>query len=102
MKKLLLVCMCVLAFAACKQEKAKGHDPAMAQQRDSLNQIIAQKENELNDMMGTMNEIEEGFREINEAQNRVNLAKGGEEATVPSASRRTSSSSNPPCGRTGN
>ena len=78
MKKLLLVCMCVVAFAACKQEKAKGPDPAMAQQRDSLNQIIAQKENELNDMMGTMNEIEEGFREINEAQNRVNLAKGGE------------------------
>ncbi len=78
MKKLLLICMCVMAFVACKQEKAKGIDPAMAQQRDSLNQIIAQKENELNDMMGTMNEIEEGFREINEAQNRVNLAKGGE------------------------
>lgn len=78
MKKLLLICMCVMAFAACKQEKSKGVDPAMAQQRDSLNQIIAQKENELNDMMGTMNEIEEGFREINEAQNRVNIAKGGE------------------------
>ena len=78
MKKLLLICMCVMAFAACKQEKSKGIDPAMVQQRDSLNQIIAQKENELNDMMGTMNEIEEGFREINEAQNRVNLAKGGE------------------------
>ncbi len=78
MKKLLLICMCVMAFAACKQEKSKGIDSAMVQQRDSLNQIIAQKENELNDMMGTMNEIEEGFREINEAQNRVNLAKGGE------------------------
>lgn len=78
MKKLLFICMCAMSLVACKQDKAKGPDPAMAQQRDSLNQIIAQKENELNDMMGTMNEIEEGFREINEAQNRVNLAKRGE------------------------
>ena len=78
MRKLLFICACVLALGACKQEKAKGPDPAIAQQRDSLNQIIAQKDNELNDMMGTMNEIEEGFREINEAQNRVSLAKNGE------------------------
>lgn len=80
MRKLLVICVCVLALGACKQEKAKGPDPVIAQQRDSLNQIIAQKENELNDMMGTMNEIEEGFREINEAQNRVSLAKDGEGA----------------------
>lgn len=78
MRKLLFICICALALGACKQEKAKGPDPALAQQRDSLNQIIAQKDNELNDMMGTMNEIEEGFREINEAQNRVSLAKNGE------------------------
>lgn len=80
MKKLLFICICAMAFVACKQDKPKGIDPTMAQQRDSLNQIIAQKDNELNDMMGTMNEIEEGFREINEAQNRVSLAKGGEGA----------------------
>lgn len=78
MKKLLFIGLCALAMAACKQEKPKVDDTAMVQQRDSLNQIIAQKENELNDMMGTMNEIEEGFREINEAQNRVSLAKQGE------------------------
>ena len=78
LRKLLFICLCVMALGACKQEKAKGPDPAIAQQRDSLNQIIAQKDNELNDMMGTMNEIEEGFREINEAQNRVSLAKDGE------------------------
>lgn len=67
-----------MAMVACKQDKPKAEDAALTQQRDSLNQIIAQKENELNDMMGTMNEIEEGFREINEAQNRVSLAKSGE------------------------
>lgn len=78
MKRLLFIGLCVLAMVACKQEKQKADDTALIQQRDSLNQIIAQRENELNDMMGTMNEIEEGFREINEAQNRVSLAKQGE------------------------
>jgi len=78
MKRLLFIGLCVLAMVACKQEKQKADDMVLIQQRDSLNQIIAQKENELNDMMGTMNEIEEGFREINEAQNRVSLAKQGE------------------------
>ena len=47
-------------------------------QRDSLEQIIAQKDNEINDMMTTLSDIEEGFREITEAQNRVTLAKEGE------------------------
>jgi chromosome segregation ATPase len=31
-------------------------------------------------MMGTLNEIQEGFREINEAENRVNVVKDGERA----------------------
>ncbi|MCI6550624.1 MAG: hypothetical protein MR450_07180, partial [Prevotella sp.] len=38
----------------------------------------AQRDNEINDMMGTLNEIQEGFRQINEAENRVNIAKDGE------------------------
>lgn len=77
MKKLLFVGICLLAFAACKQDKPKT-DLEAAQQRDSLTQVIAQKDNEINDLMSTMNEIEEGFREINEAENRLSLAKQGE------------------------
>ena len=72
--------MCLLAVVSCKQETAKT-DAALESQRDSLNQIIAQRDNEINDMMATFNEIEEGFREINEAQNRVNVAKQGEGAS---------------------
>lgn len=56
-----------MAIVACKQDKPKT-DLAAAQQRDSLTQVIAQKDNEINDLMSTMNEIEEGFREINEAE----------------------------------
>ena len=75
----MLLGLCLAAMAACKQEKAKT-DSALVQQRDSLTQIIAQKDNEIDDMMSTMNEIEEGFREISEAENRVSIAKDGEGA----------------------
>ncbi len=79
MKKLLLIATCFMALAACNQDKS-ATDRATARQRDSLNQVIVQKENEINDLMATMNEIEEGFREINEAENRLSLAKQGEGA----------------------
>lgn len=79
MRKLFFICVCMTAFVACKQDKPKA-DPAAAHQRDSLNQVIAQKDNEINDMMSTLNEIEEGFREINEAENRLSIAKQGEGA----------------------
>ena len=77
MKKLLFAGVCLLALAACRQDKPKA-DLVAAQQRDSLTQVIAQKDTEINDLMSTVNEIEEGFREINEAENRLSLAKQGE------------------------
>lgn len=79
MKKIMLLGLALAAMVACKQEKSNA-DSALVQQRDSLSQIIAQKDNEINDMMLTMNEIEEGFREIAEAENRVSIAKDGEGA----------------------
>ena len=77
MKKLFILAMCVIALASCNDGVKKAEQFAQ-QQRDSLNQIIAQKDNEINDMMTTLSDIEEGFREITEAQNRVTLAKEGE------------------------
>ena len=77
MKKLFILAMCVIALASCNDGVKKAEQFAH-QQRDSLNQIIAQKDNEINDMMTTLSDIEEGFREITEAQNRVTLAKQGE------------------------
>ncbi|HEY9551680.1 MAG TPA: hypothetical protein VIQ97_05290 [Prevotella sp.] len=81
MKKLLL-CICIfslLAVVGCKQEN-KSQQLSGIEQNDSLQKIIAQKDNEINDMMGTLNEIQEGFREINEAENRVTIVKDGEGA----------------------
>ena len=78
MKKLVYAIACTLAVASCNQDAAKKAEQAAQQQRDSLEQIISQKDNEINDMMTTLSDIEEGFREITEAQSRVTLAKQGE------------------------
>jgi DNA repair exonuclease SbcCD ATPase subunit len=78
MKKLVFAIACTLVVASCNQDAAKKAEQAAQQQRDSLEQIISQKDNEINDMMTTLSDIEEGFREITEAQSRVTLAKQGE------------------------
>jgi hypothetical protein len=78
MKKLFLLAMGVTVLASCQQEKPKT-DSALTEQRDSLEQIISQKDTEINDMMSTFNEIQNGLSEINEAENRVSLAKSGAE-----------------------
>ena len=78
MKKLTILAVCALAIlSSCKNEAPK-QDLLMTQLRDSLNQIISQKDHEINDMITTFGDIEEGFREITEAQSRVTLAKSGE------------------------
>ena len=79
MKKLMLLGLCALALVGCKQEQVKT-DNSMVSMRDSLNKIIEQKNNEINDFLSVINEVEEGFREINEAQGRVSVAKSGEGA----------------------
>ena len=78
MKNLLLVA-CVAAFCLTGCNNGKNDSAAQnTAQADSLNGIIAQKDSEINDLMGTLNEIEEGFQQISEAEHRVSLAKDGE------------------------
>lgn len=80
MKKLLLaIFMGVLLMTGCS-EKKPNPNLANLQLKDSLSQIINQKDSEIDSMMSTMNMIEVGFREINEAENRVSIAKDGEGA----------------------
>ncbi len=77
MKKLFIFAMCAITLASCNEAAKKAENQARAE-RDSLNQVIAQKDDEINDMMTKLIDIEEGFREITEAQSRVTLAKNGE------------------------
>ena len=77
MKKVLLFAACAIALTACKNEKAAPEQTTVSA-TDSLQRIIEQKDNEINDMMGLLNDVEEGFRDINAAENRVLIAKDGE------------------------
>ena len=74
--------MCMTALTACNQKSQQSTDLLVAQERDSLNRIIVQKDNEINDMMGTFNDIEEGFRAISAAEDRVSVARQGEGASM--------------------
>lgn len=78
MKKLLFFAACMTALAACTGNKAS--DAPGATMSDSLQRIVEQKENEINDIMGTLNDINDGLREISEAEGRVTLARSGEGA----------------------
>ncbi len=80
MKKVLYL-MCCALLAGCSQKTDNTKDLIFAQQRDSLESIIQQKDNEINDIMGTMNDIEAGFRAINEAEQRVSVARQVEGAS---------------------
>ena len=82
MKRMMIAVLCLMALTACKQKVNNAADLALQQQRDSLTRIIQQKDNEIDDMLATMNDIQEGFRAINEAEQRVTIAKDGEGATV--------------------
>ena len=79
MKRLAIFALCVLSRAACKDKKPQ-QVVQDGEQNASLQKIIAERDNEINDMMSTLNDIQEGFREINEAENRVNIVKDGEGA----------------------
>ena len=77
MKKLFLASLCLAALVGCQDNKSKV-DGAVTAERDSLNKVIAQKDNEINDIMSTFNQIEEGLREIGQAEGRISVAKDGE------------------------
>ena len=76
MKKVLFMAAMAAMLAACNEV---GSNLSGDKERDSLRNVIDQKENEINDLMGTFNEIQQGFDLINEAEGRVNLMKNNAE-----------------------
>ena len=67
-----------LSVVACKDGKSSDLKETDAR-IDSLQKVIEQKDNEMNDVMATFNEIQEGFRLIEQAENTVTLMKTGEQ-----------------------
>lgn len=80
--RVISICFVGLALLlyGCKEYKAPVANRPTVAQDDSLQQIISQRDTQINNMMATMNEIQEGFNEISEAENRVNLIQDDERA----------------------
>lgn len=76
MKKILLLSVCVALLSSCGN---MGKNDAIKSQNDSLSQVLAQRDAELNGIMEAFNEIQDGFRMINEAESRVDLETGAVE-----------------------
>lgn len=79
MKKIFLVPLCLLTLASCNKFGKTNERAQM--ERDSLMQLIDEKDVELNEIMGSVNEIQEGFRLINEAEGRITVANGNPESS---------------------
>ncbi len=77
MKKLFFFALCILCFAACDNGSGKKTN-VTNEREDSLMRVITEKDNEINDMLSTLNEIQDGFRQITAAENRVTIAKDEE------------------------
>ena len=79
MKKLGFISVVTLLLVSCGQSQQVS-EAAIEQERDSLQRIINEKDIELNDIMSTFDEVQEGIRRINEAEGRVTVADGNPES----------------------
>ena len=83
MKKILTMALLTLLIGACSNQKGGSSNSLL--QSDSIENL--QRENDLlrqaqDELLSTLNEIEDGFREINEAQGRLTVARRGEGANA--------------------
>ena len=70
----LSVSVLLLTFASCKQNKSENA-ASNAHENDSLEQILSQKDSEINDMMALMNEVQEGFRQDGEGADKKQMLR---------------------------
>lgn len=75
MKKLAFLIVCAAIMTSC-DGLLSGNKGQLKSENDSLLVALTQRNAELDEMMGTFNQISEGFRQINAAENRVDLQRG--------------------------
>lgn len=80
MKKLTGMMALCMAFVLASCGGGNSGPSQADLERDSLMQCLSQRDAELDEMMGMVNEINDGFRQINAAQGRVVEERNGEGA----------------------
>ena len=73
MKKIVALVLCAATLAACNN--LSGNKELTAE-NDSLKVALSQRDAELDEMIQSSAALSEGFRQINEAENRVDLQRG--------------------------
>lgn len=69
----MILMACAAVVASC--DSLTGNKSQLQAENDSLRMELTQRNAELDEMMGTFNDISEGFRQINAAENRVDLQR---------------------------
>lgn len=76
MKKFLTFAAAALLLAGCQSQREKNETEDKSRATiDSLQRVIAQSNSESEDMAKTIQQIRDGFRQINEAENRVTVSQ---------------------------
>lgn len=78
-RRLLYLCAAALMLAACDPKPQQAAPGKENTQQDSLMRVINQRDNEINDMVSTLNDIQEGLKQINEAEGRVTVEQANPE-----------------------
>lgn len=79
MKKIMFLAVAAVAmtFGGCQSKREKENTIDRSQATiDSLQRVIAQSNSESEDLANTIQQIRDGFRQINEAENRVTMEQG--------------------------
>lgn len=81
MKKLFFLATIAMTMVACQQEKNQQDAERAAAQAtiDSLKAVNANQAQELEDFMGLVDQVNEGFRLIKEAEGRIDISDGNME-----------------------
>ena len=78
MKNLVLLFVIMPMLLACGNGTEKTANDS---KEDSVSKILNQKDAEINNLLGTINDIQDGLRQITEAQGRINSLKSGVEGS---------------------
>lgn len=73
MKNIFVIMTVAFCMCACDNKNSTPSPEDLA--NDSLRNVVAQRENEISDLMGVLNEVQEGFETINAAEGRINVAR---------------------------
>ncbi len=76
MKKLFIGCACLALLASCNVKNSSEYK-ALQAEKDSLAQLNAKSNGELTEMMGVINDVEENFRQIKEAEKYLTIESQG-------------------------